>query len=87
MIAVEWFDAADGEAKAGKYETLEPEDFCVIRTSYGKLLKENNKAILLARTIDADGDIEYTAIPKRMILRKTEYVDGKPKKNIKGNSK
>lgn len=69
FVEVEWIDAADGTTEDTDLEKIKPESLLVIRKTYGKLLKEDQHAIVIGKTED-NIDVEYTVIPKCCILNK-----------------
>lgn len=63
LVEVEWIDACDGTTEDTDLEKINPASLLVIRKTYGKLLKEDEYAIIIGKTLD-NVDIEFTAIPK-----------------------
>lgn len=66
FVAVEWLDASDGTTEDTDIDKIEPVSLLVIRTTYGKLIKEDKEAIIVGLTEDNE-NIEYTVIPKSCI--------------------
>ena len=65
MAEITWLDAMDSKLidleELRKYNTKK---WLLKRTSYGKILKEDEYGIILATDIDEEGLCEITAIPK-----------------------
>lgn len=79
FVKVEWNDAADRDFDVGEYENLNPEEFLVRRTTYGKLYKKNNATIVIIKTEDTVG-VEFTAIPNSWIISYHEQPIKRTKK-------
>lgn len=74
LVGVTWLDACDHSEENLK-EVLESDsiDYLAQRTTFGKLLKEDDYAIVLLRDIGEDDQCEITVIPRPWVI---EVVKG-----------
>lgn len=63
LVSIIWDDAQSGTITRDEQIT----NYLIRRVSYGKLLYENDKCVVLINTEDNLG-IEYTAIPRPWII-------------------
>lgn len=67
-VHVQWMDAAGGQKiDKSEIENVSPKSLLVITDTFGILYKEDNLAILVLQE-DSEDQVDYTVIPKGMII-------------------
>ena len=65
LVSVTWNDACDHtDISLDELNKKGIKTWLVLRTTYGKLFKENKDVVIVIRDETEDGDCEITAIPK-----------------------
>lgn len=73
LTEIVWMDAVGGETKID--DERSPEEYLCKTTTYGEVYKENKKAVIIRTSYNDLGDVEYVAIPKKWIEKRSEYEE------------
>jgi len=69
LVEVEWFDAQSATYTQEELSKSSDEGLLAINTSYGKLIRNTKKVVVIVYEEGTTDELEVTAIPKSWLLK------------------